>query len=286
MKNSVSLNEISEHDNSINENITYRNLQIEEDKIFNYANQVPLVQKISIKPKNVAKELYEMILPGIDKTYDLICKNNDPKTNLEIPYNLLTFNIADPVSTIRAQLENFLNERIVMRKIEVNLKNEYISGSESDASYSAQRPFSTFYISKQFNYVNSTSDKISLLFFVDNSIDKQTSFNTDCTISPKEKQKDSKNYNLNLIQTHSNKLDGYFVLKIIDDYNNVYKTDNIQCFTYNLEEYLNRISYLNNKVQVLKTNIGLELIEFIIRINLSVKILRNFIIYIYWIKLK
>ncbi len=250
--------------------ILYRNLQTEDNMIFTYENQVPLVQKISIKPKLIARELYEIILPGLNRTYDLICKNTNPLTNIEKPYNILTFNIIDSVSNIRYQIANFLNQPIAMRKIAVSENLEYITGSDTDSTYSTQKLFSSFYTSKQIKYVNSTQAGVSLLFFIDNAVDKKTSYNSDCTISPNEKQVNTMNYNVNLIQSVSNKLDGFFVLKITDEFNKTYKTNNIPSTTWGLLDFLTVIPYLSNNVQVLKTNIGLELIEFIIRLDLNV----------------
>lgn len=254
----------------VNNKTSIRKLQTDENMTFTYANQVPLIQKISIKPKRIARELYEIILPGLNRTYDLICKNTNPLTNLEKPYNILTFNVIDSISTIRNQFAAFLNQKIVMKKISLSSSIEYIAGSDTDSTYSTLRPFSAFYNSKQINYLTSTQAGVSLLFFIDNSIDKKTYYNTDCTISQTEKKANTINYNVNLIQSVSNKLDGFFVLKITDEFNGVYKTDNIPCSTWDLIEYLNKIPYLSNKVQVLKSNIGLELIEFIIRLDLNV----------------
>jgi len=252
------------------DDLSIRNLQIIENEIFTYANQVPLIQKITIKPKVIARELYEIILPIKFKTYDLTCKNNNPSTYVEKPFNVLTFNITDDVTSLRIQIGAFFNEKLVIRKTAVNYNGEYIQNSFNDSSYSPQKNFTSFYNSKTINYVNSTQDSFSLLFFLDNPIEKKTSYNMDCTIFTNDKSINSIIYKVNLIQSTSNKLDGYFVLKIKDEFDNIYKTENIPSTKWDIIDYLNKIPYLVNHVQVLKINPGLEMIYYIIRLDFNV----------------
>lgn len=244
----------------------------EADTIFDFQNQVPLVQRFNVRPKNVARELYEILLPGNSTSYDLICKNKDTLTNIEKPYNVLTFNTSETADSIRLKLSNFLNEKsIVLKKILLNSKQEYLALTDTESTYVKERPFSAFYNSKKIEYVNDSNVAgVSLLFFLDNSIDKKSAYNSDCTVSASVKLANSLVYNVNLIQSMTNKIDGYFVLRITDEYGTTYKTENLPLITYDMVDYLNKISYLKDKVQVLKVNFAFELVSYTFRLDLNV----------------
>ncbi len=268
-KRNFHMNNTTINYNLSNSSKNIRNLEQQNSEIFDIPNQVPLIQSITIKPKAVSRELYEIILPGLNIKYDIICKNHNSLTNILNPYNLLTINTSDSVEILRIQITNFLIYPLVMRKIFVTDKNEYISNSQTDSTHN-NMPFSSFYNSKQIDYVSENSNQagISLLFFVDIPILK-TNYNTECNISPNIKEKNEVNFTIKKIQEASSKIEGYFVLKISDEYNNIYKTENIPTDN-SLFDYLNKIPYLFTKVQILNASVKLELINYYIRIDLKV----------------
>ncbi len=269
------LNPIQENDlylNNTNNFHSKRNLQQEESKIFTIPNQVPLIQAITIKPKKVSRELYEIVLPGVNKKYNLVCKQKNDRRAARKPYVSILIRTRDSVEKLRNMMANLFEDPIVLKKIIINDKNEYISNTATDSSYNDKKPFSSFYNSKQMNYnpINANQAGISLLFFVDNPVGETTNYDIDCNIYSTVKEVNEVKYTINKIQEASSKIDGYYILKIKDENNKIYKTENIPTNTNSLVDYLNKIPFLSNNVELLNSSVDLEFIKYYIRIDLNV----------------
>jgi hypothetical protein len=260
--------EISNNNKNKNNN-NQRNLQnsnsntITQNEYFNLENQVPLVQKLTIKPERNAHEIYQISLP-IEKNstiiFKLSCKNTDENTNSINPYNILEFSNIESANILYNKLSNFLNQKnLILRKASLTNNNTLIKNTIQDFAYLNTKIFDNFFINKniQISQNDTEINGFTIIFILENDLNIKTYFNNFCSILPSN---NSNNENLNFpfekIQENSEKINGYFKLKIIEknEYLKeiIHISENIPVYNNDLEYYFKTIEFINDKIQVLK----------------------------------